>query len=189
MLRTQQANAGNIRAFADGMAQLTGTLRTSDQDIRTILAGRSRGHRPRCRRCSRDLEPTFPILLSNLVTINEVTAVRLPNLEQLLVTYPVIISSGFTGTHPGRLRPRPPGVHQGARRRAREGYLPPSQWRPADDLSDGKVYLKAHCDSPPPYAIRGANYVPEPQDGSSRVAPYDPRTGSVVGAGRQLVLD
>lgn len=187
VLRTQQANAGNIRAFADGMAQLTGALRTGDQDIRTILQGgpKTIGE---LHALLEGLEPTFPILLSNLVTINEVTAVRLPNLEQLLVTYPVIISSGFTGTtrdgyghvHLEYTKEPPP---------CREGYLPPSEWRPPDDVSDGKVYLKAHCASPPPFAVRGANYVPEPGNGSARVAPYDPTTGTVSGAEQRFRLD
>ncbi|CAA9365256.1 MAG: MCE-family protein MceF [uncultured Nocardioidaceae bacterium] len=188
VLRTQEANAGNIRAFADGMAQLTGTLRTSDQDIRTILQG-GPATIGEVQKLLEGLEPTFPILLSNLVTINEVTAVRLPNLEQLLVTYPVIISSGFTGTtrdgfghvHLEYTREPPPCT---------DGYLPPSQWRPADDVSDGKVYLKAHCASPPPFASRGANYVPKPQGGgSARVAPYDPTSGTLVGAEQQYLLD
>ena len=42
MLRTQQANAGNIRAFASGLAEVTGALRRSDGDVRAILAGRTR---------------------------------------------------------------------------------------------------------------------------------------------------
>ena len=187
VLRTQQANAGNIRAFADGMAQLTGTLRTSDQDIRTILQG-APGTIGEVQQLLEDLEPTFPILLSNLVTINEVTAVRLPNLEQLLVTYPVIISSGFTGTttdgyghvHLQYTREPPPCT---------QGYLPPNKWRPPADVSDGKVFLQARCASPPPYASRGANYVPEPGDGSARVAPYDPTTGTVGGAEQRFRLD
>ena len=187
VLRTQQANAGNIRAFADGMAQLTGTLRTSDRDIRTILQG-GPGTVGEVQKLLEGLEPTFPILLSNLVTINEVTAVRLPNLEQLLVTYPVIIASGYTGTtrdgfghvHLEYTKEPPP---------CRDGYLPPSRWRPPDDLSDGEIYLKAHCASPPPFAIRGSNYVPKPGNGSARVAPYDPANGTVAGADRPLVLD
>jgi phospholipid/cholesterol/gamma-HCH transport system substrate-binding protein len=188
VLRTQKANAGNIRAFADGMAQLTGTLRTSDQDIRTILQG-GPATIGEVQKLLEGLEPTFPALLSNLVTINEVTVVRLPNLEQLLVTYPVIISSGFTGTtrdgfghvHLEYTREPPPCT---------AGYLPPSRWRPADDVSDGKIYLKAHCASPPPYASRGSNYVPKPQGGgSARVAPYDPASGTLVGAEQQYLLD
>ncbi len=187
VLRTQQANAGNIRAFADGMAQLTGTLRTSDDDIRTILQG-APGTISEVQGLLKDLQPTFPLLLSNIVTINQVTAVRLPNVEQLLVTYPVIISSGFTGTtrdgyghvHLEYTRDPPPCT---------KGYLPPDKWRSPNDVSDGKVFLQAHCDSPAPYASRGANYVPEPGNGSARVAPYDPQTGAVAGAGGQLVLD
>ncbi len=183
VLRTQQASAGSIRDFADGMAQLTGTLRTSDDDLRAIVEGGPSTF-GEVQKLMEGLEPTFPILLSNLVTVNEVTALRLPNLEQLLVTYPVIIASGFTGTtddgyghvHLEYTKDPPP---------CRDGYLPPSKWRPADDLSDAPVYLKAHCDSPPPYAVRGANYVPKPGDGSRRVAPYDVRTGTVMGSGQQ----
>jgi phospholipid/cholesterol/gamma-HCH transport system substrate-binding protein len=187
VLRTQQANAGNIRAFADGMAQLTGTLRTSDGDIRTILQG-APGTITEVQKLLQDLEPTLPLLLSNIVTINQVTAVRLPNIEQLLVTYPVIISSGFTGTtrdgyghvHLEYTRDPPPCT---------QGYLPPDRWRSPNDVSDGKVFLQAHCDSPPPYASRGANYVPKPGNGSARVAPYDPTTGTVIGgSGRRIVL-
>ena len=40
-------------ASPTGMAQLTGTLRTSDQDIRTILQGGPGDDRPRSRSCSR----------------------------------------------------------------------------------------------------------------------------------------
>lgn len=186
VLRTQQANAGNIRDFADGMAQLTGALRTSDSNVRTILEG-GPATLTEVQKLLEGLQPTFPILLSNLVTVNEVTALRLPNVEQLLVTYPVIIASGFTGTtmdgyghvHLEYTKDPPP---------CREGYLPPSKWRPADDTTDAPIYLKAHCASPPPYAARGTNYVPRPGDGSRRVAPYDPRTGTVWDGGQQLVL-
>lgn len=105
-----------------------------------------------------------------------------------MVTYPVIISSGYTGTtkdgfghvHLEYTKEPPP---------CRDGYLPPSRWRPPDDLSDGKIYLKAHCASPPPFAVRGSNYVPKPGNGSARVAPYDPANGTVAGADRPLVLD
>ena len=49
VLRTQQANAANIRAFASGLAEVSGALRSSDGDVRAILQGgpgrcrRSRG--------------------------------------------------------------------------------------------------------------------------------------------------
>jgi phospholipid/cholesterol/gamma-HCH transport system substrate-binding protein len=186
VLRTQRANAGNIRDFADGMAQLTGTLRTSDQDIRAILEG-GPGTIRQLQALLKELQPTLPVFLSNLVTVNQVTALRLDSLEQLLVTYPVVIASGFSGTskdgyghvHLDYTKDPPP---------CRKGYLPPSRWRRGDDLSDKTPYLAAHCGSPPPYASRGENYVPANRGGSARVAPYDPATGTVFDGGHQLVV-
>jgi phospholipid/cholesterol/gamma-HCH transport system substrate-binding protein len=186
VLRTQRANAGNIRDFADGMAQLTGTLRTSDQDIRAILEG-GPGTIRQLQALLKELQPTLPVFLSNLVTVNQVTALRLDSLEQLLVTYPVVIASGFSGTskdgyghvHLDYTKDPPP---------CRKGYLPPSRWRRGDDLSDTTPYLAAHCGSPPPYASRGENYVPANRGGSARVAPYDPATGTVFDGGHQLVV-
>jgi len=186
VLRTQRANAGNIRAFADGMAQLTTTLRTSDQDIRAILEG-GPGTIHELQALLKQLQPTLPVFLSNLVTVNQVTAMRLDSVEQLLVTYPVVIASGFSGTskdgyghvHLDYTKEPPP---------CRKGYLPPSRWRRGDDLSDKKPYLAAHCGSPPPYAARGENYVPANRGGSARVAPYDPATGTVFDGDHELVV-
>lgn len=185
VLRTQEENAANIRDFASGLAGVASALRSGDADLRTVLQG-GPGTVEQIEALLTGLEPTLPVLLSNLVTVNQVTTLRLDNLEQLLVTYPVIISSGFTGTttdgyghvHLEYTQNPPPCT---------EGYLPPSEWRPGDDLSDGKPYLEAHCGSPPPYAMRGSNYVPRPQGGAARVAPYDPTTGSVM-AGRDRVV-
>ena len=186
VLRTQQANAGNIRAFAKGMADLTGALRRSDGNIRTILQG-GPGTLAQIQALLKGLEPSLPILLSNLVTINQVVDVRLPSVEQLLVTYPVVIASGFSGTTEdgyGHVHleytqtPRP----------CEKGFLPPSRWRPADDLSDAPVYLQAHCASGPPYVMRGPDHVPRPHDGSARVAPYDPTTGILMDGNGKLIL-
>ena len=41
-----------------------------------------------------------------------------------------------------------------------EGYLPPSQWRPATDTSDAPIY-PAQCKSGPPLNMRGYNYAPK----------------------------
>ncbi len=187
VLRTQEANRDNIRAFADGLAQFTGALRGSDADLRTIVEGSPKMF-GELQAMLEDLEPTLPVLLSNVVTVNQVTSIRIPSVEQLLVTYPVVIASGFSGTtrdgyghvHLDYTSDPPPCT---------KGYLPPSKWRRGDQTSDVKPYLKAHCASGPPYTMRGSNYAPEPSSGRSRVAPYDPRTGRVDAGDREYVVD
>lgn len=184
VLQTQQDNAGNIRAFASGLAEVTGALRRSDGDVRAILQG-GPGAADQLQGLMTDLEPTFPVLLSNLVTVNQVTVARLASVEQLLVTYPVVIASGFTGTtkdgfghvHLEYTNEPPPCT---------KGYLSPSRWRSPYDTSDAPTYLKARCASPSPYTSRGSNYAPAPQSRSYRVAPYDPRTGSVLGSDQEV---
>ncbi len=187
VLRTQRANRDNIRAFADGLAQFTGALRRSDRDLRTVIEG-GPDTLEQVDALLQGLEPTLPLLLSNVVTVNQVAAVRIPHLEQLLVTYPVVIASGFSGTtrdgfghvHLDYTSDPPPCT---------KGYLPPSKWRRGDQTNDVKPYLKAHCAPGAPYAMRGGKHAPGPNSPRARVAPYDPRTGSVDAGDQQYVLD
>jgi len=179
VLATQQRNAGNIRSIATNLADLTGTLKDSDKDLRTIIQGGT----PAVREINallQGLEPTLPVFIGNLVTVNQVATARLNALEQTLVTFPAVISSGFTGT-PGdgyghinlQLNYDVPACTA--------GYLPPAQWRPATDLADTPTY-QAKCLSGAPYNMRGSKYAPQPSSvtgSANRVAPYDARTGRV----------
>ncbi len=177
VLRTQENNADNIRDFSDGLAQFTTALRRSDGDLRTVIQGTPSTMRE-VQALLEGMEPTLPVLLGNIVTVNQVTAIRIPSVEQLLVTYPVVIASGFSGTtkdgyghvHLDYTNDPPP---------CRKGYLPASQWRRGDQTNDVKPYLKAHCAEGPPYTMRGRNYAPGPNSPRSRVAPYDAQTGAV----------
>lgn len=187
VLRTQEANADNIRDFADGLAQVTGALRAADGDLRTLVEGGPATLR-QVEGLLTDLEPTLPVLLGNLVTVNQVTAVRIPALEQLLVTYPVVIASGFTGTTPDgyghvhlNYHSEPPPCTK--------GYLPPSQWRRGDQTNDVEPFLKARCAAGPPHTMRGTNYAPGPNSPRARVAPLDPRGGTFGVDGRPYRLD
>jgi len=112
--------------------------------------------------------------------VNQVVTARLNALEQTLVTFPAVISSGFTGT-PGdgyghinlQLNYDVPACT--------DGYLPPKYWRPATDLADTPTY-NAKCLSGPPYNLRGSKYAPQPSSvtgNANRVAPYDADTGRV----------
>ena len=188
MLQTQADHEKDIQTFARGLADLTGTLRTSDKDIRTILQGGP----PAVREVNsllKGLEPTLPVFLSNLVTTNQVLTANIPALEQMLVVFPHVIAAGFTGT---------PGDGYGHINLqfnnnvppCTKGYKPPSQWRPATDTSDAPIY-PAKCKSGPPLNMRGFNHAPKSGAASSpgrayRVGSYDARTGQVdTGDGRE----
>jgi len=203
VLQTQADHEKDITTFARGLAALTGTLRTSDKDLRTILQGGP----PAVREVNsllKGLEPTLPVFMSNLVTTNQVLTTNIPGLEQTLVTFPRVIASGFTGT---------PGDGYGhinlqlnnSVMPCTKGYLPNGRWRPATDVSD-KQFYPAKCrdprgqpgyrgsDSQPEINQRGVNFAPSFGSASSggksyRVSPYDASTGEVdAGNGTTLVV-
>jgi phospholipid/cholesterol/gamma-HCH transport system substrate-binding protein len=186
VLRTQAANADNLKAFASGLEQISGALRSRDPQLRQVLQG-GPGAAREVQALMEDLEPTMPVLLGNLVTVSQVTVARLASVEQLLVTYPVVIASGFSGTtkdgyghvHLEYTNNPPP---------CQQGFKPPSGWRSPLDLRDAPTYLKAHCASPSPYTSRGSKYAPKPRTRHYRVAPWDPRTGNVIGTPDEVVV-
>lgn len=173
VLATQQANAANIRSFSANLADLTGTLKDSDRNLRTLLTAGT----PAVTELDSllvGLAPVLPGFLGNLVTVNGIATERLNALEQTLVTFPRVISSGFTGT---------PGDGYGHINlqmnydvpACTEGYKPKDQWRPGTDLTDTPTY-PAKCLSGPPYNLRGSKYAPAPSSVTGergRVSPYD----------------
>lgn len=188
VLQTQADHEQDIRTFARDMADLTGSLRASDRDVRTLLQGGPATMRE-LNSLLKGLEPTLPVFLANLVTVNQVLTSNLPGLEQTLVTFPRVISSGFTGT---------PGDGYGYINLqfnnnvppCTKGYKPNEQWRRPTDTSDGPVY-PARCLSGPPYDMRGTKYAPPKGSASTgrsyRVATYDAKTGAAdLGNGRSV---
>ena len=182
VLRTQAREGDSIRSLSRDLADLTGALARSDRDLRTVLDDGGSAARE-VERLLRDLEPTLPVALANLVTVNQVVTPRLSALEQLLVTFPRMISSGFTGT-PGDGYGHINLQLAGEPQPCRKGYLDPDRWRQGNDLKDGPIYTKAHCASGPPYNMRGSKYAPEfgsPGD-SRRAAPGGAATGRGAGS-------
>ena len=185
VLSTQQGESENITSLAHDLAGITRTLARSDDDLERVLVGTPRTARE-LDALLRDLEPTLPVLLGNAVSVNQVVVSHLAGLEQLLVTYPVTIASGFTGT-PGDGYGHVNLQLDNAVPPCTEGYKPRNQWRPPSDLTDAPIY-PAQCASGPPYVMRGPQHSPtgdEARHGSPGAvyrSSYDPATGLVEGA-------
>ncbi|SDD03383.1 MCE family protein [Nocardioides lianchengensis] len=184
VLDTQQGQGENIRSFSRDLSLITKALRESDRDLRGTLDG-TPGTAREVRKLLEGLEPSLQVLLGNAISVNQVVVSHLAGVEQLLVTYPRVIASGFTGT---------PGDGYGhvnlqlgySQPPCTKGYLPPDQWRGTQDLTDGPIF-PARCESPLPYAARGANYVPDARSGTASSgrayrSSYDPESGVLEGA-------
>lgn len=182
VLRTQKQQGGNIESFSSDLRQLTTALRRSDQDLRQTLA-HTPGALREVRTLLEEMEPTLPVLLGNAVTVGQVVTTHLAGLEQLLVTFPVAISTGFTGTTPdgwGHVRLE---LNQEVMP-CRKGFMPPEQWRQGDDLTDTE-FFPARCEEGPPVNMRGSKYAPAPEgtssEGQALRPEYDPATGQPTG--------
>ena len=196
VLRTQVESSDAIKRFADDLASLTEQLRKSDTDIRRTLEG-GVGASRQATDLLRRLEPTLPVLLSNLTTTGQVVQARLPGVEQILVTYPIVVAASYT------VLPGDGTAHFGlvanvnAPPPCTEGYQQTKRRYP-QQVSDTQSQASAHCteDDNPGIAVRGSRNAPEaPQvagsEGSSTrkreesadtyIAGYDPSTGRVRG--------
>ena len=183
VLRTQRGQKENIRAFARDLNMLTTALARSDGDLRTVVSETPAAARE-LQGLLEDLEPTLPVLLSDLTTTGQVFVTNLAGVEQLLVEYPSLMAGGPTGSTRdgwGHVNTQmdysvPPCT---------EGYLPRSQWRDPYITTDAPFY-PAHCDSGPPYEMRGPDRAPpqaDPDASPARVysGGYDVATGEVPG--------
>jgi phospholipid/cholesterol/gamma-HCH transport system substrate-binding protein len=180
VLRTQEASGDAIRRWADGLAKLSATLRASDPDLRRLL---SAGPPAATELVTllHDLDPTVGTLLGNLVAVNGVAARRLPGIEHLLVTYPLVLAGAFTVT------PGDGTAHFGLVVNVND---PPSCVYNKGQLCTAKDQARGS-------AVRGANNAPRPSGhdpqpaspaptsdpaaASPNVAGYDPATGLVLG--------
>ncbi|WP_418059280.1 MCE family protein [Pimelobacter simplex] len=183
VLRTQRGQKENIRKFSQDLNTITTTLRGSDGDLRKVLSA-TPGAAREVDQLLRQLEPTVPILLGDLVSVNQVLLSELDGIEQLLVTYPALIAGGPTGSTSdgwGHVNLQfdysvPPCT---------KGYVPPKDWRSTQDLTDAEP-AKVSCTAGPPYVMRGSKYAPGYR--KNRASPgrvysdtYDPATGAVPG--------
>jgi phospholipid/cholesterol/gamma-HCH transport system substrate-binding protein len=213
-LETQRDTAGQFRSFNRDLALLTDTLRSSDPDFRKLYANGTTSANE-LTDLIRDNRTDLPVLLGNLVTIAQIQKVRIPALEQILVTYPNVVAGGFTvvpgdgTTHFGLVTNSDPPV-------CTEGYETTAERRP-EQIERRTPNLSAYCAEPrgsasnvrgarnAPYAPGSAPFPENKATGAAQAAPpparsarapeglaygdYDPRTGKVVTeAGQRLSI-
>lgn len=97
VLDTQRETGPAIRSFATDLADLSETLASeqTDADLRAVLdngvvaSGELDG-------LLQDNRSAIAGLLTNLVTVGEVTVTRVDGIEQMLVTYPAVVAGGYT---------------------------------------------------------------------------------------------
>lgn len=184
VLETQQGQGENIRSFSRDLSLLTDSLRESDEDLEKILQVTPSAVKE-VDALLKDLEPTLPVLLANLISTNQVVVSHLGGMETLLVAFPAAVGSGFTGTpgdgwgHVNIQLAQTPGPCRG------EGYMAPDQWRQGNDLTDTEVF-PARCENPGDSVQRGSLHSPERNASNSSGGAYrtvfDPSTGEVRGA-------
>ncbi len=167
LLDSQSESGDSIRAWASNLSDITQQLSTRDDAARSLLVnGAAAGDEARA--LIDRVQPTLPVLLANLVSVNAVAIAYQPALEQALVLLPqaMAVGQGFQVAakdtqHPGvaldfklNVNLPPPCA---------TGFLPPTQIRPpaAEDApprTDADLYCRIPQDSP--NAVRGARNLP-----------------------------
>jgi phospholipid/cholesterol/gamma-HCH transport system substrate-binding protein len=164
LLQSQADSTDAIRQWARGLAGVTGQLTRDDPQIRSVL-GAGPGAAQQVSALLNQIKPTLPVLLANLTTIGQVAITYHASLEQVLVLLPpnIAVFQSVSPTH------NPTGAATGDFSvtvadppACTVGFLPPSQWRSPEDLTevdtpDG-LYCKLPQDSP--IAVRGARNYP-----------------------------
>ncbi|WP_109506196.1 MCE family protein [Nocardioides speluncae] len=181
VLQTQQDESENIRSLARDLKLITASLRASDKNLRTVLSD-TPALSGELTALLKDLEPSLPVLLANAVTVDQVLLAHLPGIEQLLVTFPRLVSNDLA-TPPSGWGITSLQLDSG-QAPCREGYLPPSEWRQGDDVAD-RPHYPARCLSGPPFNMRGSKYAPAPNgaysSGRTYGRSYDPTSGIIDG--------
>lgn len=169
VLDTQTDTAGSIRAWASNLATITDELRSHDGAVRGLLE-RGPGAAEEVRALLDRLQPTLPIVLANLVNVNEVAVTYQPALEQLLVLLPQgTATTQATGTANRHTKQDYKGAYLNFNLNLNlpppctTGFLPPQQQRVAslEDYPDrpaGDLYCRVPQDSA--FNVRGARNLP-----------------------------
>ncbi|WP_182525693.1 MCE family protein [Nocardioides dongkuii] len=182
VLEGQIDSAGALRTFARDLSLFTGTLATSDRDLRRLIdtGGASVTE---VRTFLEENEVPLAGLLDNVITTGQTVVRRIPALRQMLVLYPYVVEGGYTvvdknseglyDAHFGLVLTEAP--------LCLEGYDGTDRRTP-DDRGNRPMNEDARCtESPAITNSRGSHTAPRPAadvDPDSVIGSYDRTTGS-----------
>ena len=95
VLDTQVRSGDDIRTSVSGFADVADALREADPDLRVVLDRGSVAVKELDALIAENKQ-SLAALIANFITIGNVTTARLDGIEQLLVTYPDVVTGGFT---------------------------------------------------------------------------------------------
>jgi phospholipid/cholesterol/gamma-HCH transport system substrate-binding protein len=95
VLETQVATSRDLRTAVSGFADVSGALAESDRDLRLVL-DRGAVAAKELNGLITDNKQNLAALVANFITIGNVTTARLDGIEQMLVTYPDVVTGGYT---------------------------------------------------------------------------------------------
>jgi phospholipid/cholesterol/gamma-HCH transport system substrate-binding protein len=95
VLQTQVDSRSAIRQWAADLRSVTDTLVEMDPDLRSIVVN-APDSGAALQRLVEDAGPGLGSMVRNLDILNKVTIPRLAGVEQMLVTYPDVVSGGFS---------------------------------------------------------------------------------------------
>ncbi|WP_067886977.1 MCE family protein [Nocardia vaccinii] len=166
LLDTQTRSDAAVRAWTHNLATVTDQLRQHDPSLRKLIE-RTPSAAQKITSTFQDLQPTLPLLLSNLVSLGQVGVTYHAGLQQVLVVFPPLMAALMTAAKDG-MSPTKYGVHVDFALQLNDppgcltGFLPPSQRRSAGDLSvpdtPPNLYCKVAQDSN--LAVRGIRNFP-----------------------------
>jgi phospholipid/cholesterol/gamma-HCH transport system substrate-binding protein len=183
VLDTQNAVAGQLKAWAASFASFSDQLRVSDPALRGVLDNGVAASK-QLAGLLRDNQSVLPTLLGNLITFNQIQAVRLPYVRATLELFPSLTAGGYYVTpgdgtaHFGQVNdnagPCTTG-YQSTKLRGNNdnGTTAQSDW-------GGPANLDAYCHGTGITTDnRGSRTVPRPDN--SQVTNSDPYPGPVYG--------
>lgn len=164
VLDSQNRSSDSIRAWTRQLANVTDQLRTNEPQLTDIM-NRGPESLGRADKVLRQLQPTLPVLVANLVSVGEVGVVYNRSIEQILVLYPALVSSLITAIEGGRaeneikvdfnlqINETPPCT---------TGFIPAADRRSPSDLSVPAQINGLYCKVPQDSQIapRGARNLP-----------------------------